>query len=373
MLTGPSTTEHTEGVGANEHMEDRPTDVMTELLHWAVQHSDPARLAEITRNYQNHNLTIRDVYGQDFIDALFSHEASSMKHLVARIGDFRNSSVQDEELEDAVMRLQELVEQVDNAANLDGLGGLMHLLDLAVSTRGPHLRKLALWTLGVAVQNNAPVQISLLGIDGLRRLAAQLPSCHGGSTKSLQPAEGNGSAGWQEEEGEESEICGKLLFAISGLMRNNVSAQASALELGVFDWLFQVGIRHPSVAVVKKSLATLDTVLAQNPDGAFLSASLPREDVLAQALLGCVRGADARELDLDLVEKALLLLNRLLSLRPLLFASGFGSEFVSAVHGMMQRCEHAFSGVHEFCNGLVSLANQAQSMLVAHSVTDEDL
>merc|ERR1719262_1289241 len=84
----------------------------------------------------------------------------------------------EEELENALLRLQEMVEQVDNAGNLHRMGGLEPLLDLATGTqRSANLRTIALWTLGVAVQNNEPVQADLRSLDGLSRLVPLLEHC----------------------------------------------------------------------------------------------------------------------------------------------------------------------------------------------------
>merc|ERR1719160_2177370 len=127
---------------------------MQDLLNWAVQHSDPERLKELMAKYQENNLTIKDVYGQDVIDALFVNEGSVMKDMTVQIADFANASVTDDALETALVTLMELVEQVDNAGNLHRMGGLKPLLDLGASheldvSRGERVRSLALWTLGV--------------------------------------------------------------------------------------------------------------------------------------------------------------------------------------------------------------------------------
>jgi len=196
---------------------------MQQMLNWAINNSDPERLKELTLKYKENNLTIKDVYGQDMIDALFVNEGSVLKEMSTNIADFANASVTDDDLENSLTRLQELVEQVDNAGNLHRNGGLKPLLELGVSdalvssqpvevTRSESVRSLALWTLGVAVQNNAPVQEELLGIGGLPLLIRRLPVCTGGIN-------GQGDAG--------SEYCGKLIFAISGLVKNNETIQTA--------------------------------------------------------------------------------------------------------------------------------------------------
>jgi len=345
----------------------RSKDVMTELLHWAVEHSDPAKLAEAMRKYQEQNLTIKDVYGQDVIDALFRDEASDMMRLIALVADFRNATIADEELESALSQLQEYVDQVDNAGNLHRMGGLEPLLDLALeSGRGAEVRTMALWTLGVATQNNAPVQTDLLSLSGLKRLAARLPLCRGASR------EGSSEAAGQEAD-EDPQFCGKLLFTLSSLIKNNATTQVAADELGVLGWLFRVGIRHMSMAMVKKSLGLLETVLAQSPELPVLDTLASQQDELAGALLEHVRSGAGDAVDTDMAEKALRLVNRLLSLRPFFFGQRFGPQLAEAARDVIQRCEASLGSGDELCTGLSGLAEHAKLMLTAGDIADEEL
>lgn len=342
----------------------KPKDAMTELLHWAVEHSDPGKLAELMKKYQEQNLTIKDVYGQDVMDALFRDEASDMLKLVALIADFRNASVSDETLETALEQLQEYIDQVDNAGNLHGMGGLSPLLELAFGdVRGAEVRRMAIWTLGVAAQNNPPVQADLLGLGGLEHLAGRLPRCRGG-----------GAAGAAEqEESEDMQFCGKLLFTLSSLIKNNATTQAVADKLGVMAWLFREGLRHSSAAMAKKSLGLLETVLAQSPELPVVDSLPGQRDTLAEALLEGVRGGQAGEADLDMAEKALRLINRLLSLRPMLFGPSFGQQLAAVVGDVVRRCEEALGSGEELCSGLSGLATHANLMLTANDIADEEL
>jgi len=341
--------------------EGKPKDVMTELLHWGLEHSDPDKLKEMMSKYSDNNLTLKDVYGQELLDALFVDESGIMKESILQISDHQNNSVADDDLENSVTHLQELVEQVDNAGNLHRMGGLEPLLEIASGSRGSPLRTLALWTLGIAVQNNEPVQNDLLSIDGLARLAIQLPNCSASSA----------SASSTEHE----RLCSKLLFALSSLIRNNVTTQAAAAVHGVFDWLLQDGIRHHSVGITKKSMAMLDTVLAQNPDPALLGDLQQHRGSMGNAILGALSDHTKGALDFDLAEKGLMLLNRFLSVQPMLFsASGpsFRSNLAEAVRHATQLCK-GNAGDGELCEELATLGERADSVLAANDVSDEEL
>eukprot|EP00913_Durusdinium_trenchii_P003825 g3542.t1 len=189
--------------------------------------------------------------------------------------DFRNESLPDSLLKAALEELEELLHQVDHvldsefphvamnhqpisprkAGNLNRMGGMKPLLELALGTeRVEALRSLALWALGVAVQNNAPVQQELHSLGGLSSLAGRLQDCN-----CLSPEVCEAGA----------QYCGKLLFCLSGFLRNSPPLQAEADQLGVTTWMMKVGLAHPAPAIVKKALGYLDTVFAQSPEAQF--------------------------------------------------------------------------------------------------------
>mmetsp|Transcript_124844 Transcript_124844/g.243004 ORF Transcript_124844/g.243004 Transcript_124844/m.243004 type:complete len:423 (-) Transcript_124844:32-1300(-) len=341
--------------------EGKPKDVMTELLHWGLQHSDPEKLKDMMDKYRDNNLTLKDVYGQEVLDALFVDESGIMKESILQISDHQNSSLADDDLEKPILHIQELVEQVDNAGNLHRMGGLEPLLEIAVGSRGLPLKAVALWTLGIAVQNNEPVQNDLLSIDGLPRLATQLPNCSASSATVSSI--------------EHENLCKKLLFALSGLIRNNETTQAAAAVHGVFDWLLQKGIGHHSVGIAKKSMATLETVLAQNQEPALLDDAQQHHESLAKTLLGTLGDNGNGKLDFDLAEKGLLLLNRLLSVQPMLFsasAPSVKSNLAEAVRRATRLCE-GNSRDGEFCRELATLGERAHSVLAANIISDEEL
>lgn len=342
---------------------------MSRLLHWAVQHSDPERLKEVMRKYKDNNLTLKDVYGQEVWDALFTDEASVMKTLIRQIADFRNTSVEDAVLDDSLERLEEFIEQVDNAGNLHRMGGLWPLLALAVEpARPPATRARALWTLGVAAQNNPPVQEDILSLDGLRTLAAQLPRCNGSHAGSAsEPASG-------AEAPLDAQYCGKLLFAISAIVKNSATIQEQASALGIFDWLLSAGAAHPALPVAKKALGLLETVLAQNAEVGFVKSLPLEQEGLAEVLLAHVRGeTGAEESNSDTVEKALRLIVRLLGVRPMLFPATFQARLAAAAAEARQRCERSFGTGEEICETLQSLANTSDFILTARDVADGDL
>jgi len=330
---------------------------MSELLAWAVKNGDPDKLKEVVKRFKESNLTVEDYYGKDVVDALLRDEGKAMRDIISKVADHRNVSRSDDELEVSLYDLQELIEQVDHAGNLHRMNGMLPLLDIGLGTsRGSSTRSLALWTLGIAAQNNEPVQNDLLELDGLQLLIGRLPLCQVATEGPLP------------EPVETFEYCGKLVFAISGLVRNNATTLASADKLGLFDWLLDVGMRHVVPSVAKKALGLLDTALAQKPDLPILERMGTRQVSLTEEVLKRLQDT---AWDVDLVDKVFRFLNRLLSLRPFLFNDDFRENLAAAAEGAVERCETTTGD--EICKGLSGFARHADVMLAARDVSDEEL
>eukprot|EP00930_Biecheleria_cincta_P042833 TRINITY_DN29474_c0_g1_i1.p1 TRINITY_DN29474_c0_g1~~TRINITY_DN29474_c0_g1_i1.p1 ORF type:complete len:379 (-),score=86.72 TRINITY_DN29474_c0_g1_i1:16-1152(-) len=341
------------------HGQSAKKDPMNELLHWAIENSDPQKLKDIMAEYKEKNLTLRDVIDKDVLDAFFRTEADLMKMQIAVVSDFRNESLPEGDLQAAIEELEENLHQIDNAGNLHRMGGMQPLLDLALGDRrSDETRSLALWALGVAVQNNAPVQKELHSLGGLTRLTDQLPRCHGASSS----------------EDASPQFCGKLLFAMSGLLKNEDSLQEEADKLGVFDWMLDVGAKHSKPAIAKKAVGLLDIVLAQNSALPLMDRLGAKRETVAATCLALVRGSSSGgEVDTDMSEKALALVNRVLSLRPIAFGPGFRQALAEASSSAQRGCEKKLGAGDELCAGLGDLAGQADRVLAAQDVSDDEL
>src|SRR5436305_3112710 len=70
--------------------------------------------------------------------------------------------------------LELLVEQIDNASNLDVLKLWPPLIYMLTSSPEPQLRRYAAWVIGTAVQNNPKAQSQLLKYQGIKKLVEKL-------------------------------------------------------------------------------------------------------------------------------------------------------------------------------------------------------
>lgn len=331
---------------------------MQHLLQWALNNSDPERLKEYMADMKEGNSSIADLYGQDVLDALFFDESSVLQQLVGAIRGFHNVSVTDEDVIEHLEVLRDLVEQIDNAANLHRMGGLVPLFEMSTSTdRGNAVRTEAIWSLGVAVSNNPEVQSDLIGLGALETWAKRL------STRAPEGCaeEPDGTVG-------HFDFCNKLLFALSALVRNNETIQQAADELGVFDWMADYGLHHSSAKVSKKAMGILDIVVAQNPKLSFLDRLPSRQEAMGASLLKSIKGTDV-----DAVEKALRVLQRFLSLRPFLFSDDLRKEVSSSVHDAMGTCEKQYGVGDEICLGLDGMGKHLDLTFAARDIDESEL
>merc|ERR1711908_193504 len=119
------------------------------------------------------------------------------------------------------------------------------------------------------------------GLQGLEKLFARLPLC------------GDPASEVATSQKVAPQYCGKLLYSLSCLVKNQQPIQMAADRLGLFDTLLNILPYHSS-PVVKKVLGILDTVLAQNPELPFLDTLAARQGAIGKDLITLVSGVTLR-------------------------------------------------------------------------------
>ncbi|GAB2273438.1 hypothetical protein Dimus_008231 [Dionaea muscipula] len=259
------------------------------ILQWAIGHSDPAKLKETAQNVRlsPDELKKRRVELKEMMEELkMPSDAELMK---IAIDDLNNSS---HSFSDHVRALEELlilVEPIDNANDLNKLGGLVAVIR-ELDSMESEIRKLSAWVLGKASQNNPVVQRQVLELGALPKLMKIVKS------------------NFVEE-------ATKAMYAVSALIRNNLEGQrmfyAEAGNLMLQEILsnssFDIRLRRKSVFLIgdltEHQLGNTDdqVELPFFSDRAFLKSVV---DLTASN-------------DLDLQEKALVVLKNLLQLRTM--------------------------------------------------------
>lgn len=255
------------------------------MLQWAVGHSDPEKLKAAAVEAQilsPEELEKRRVEIKGLMEDLrMPSDAELMKIAIA---DINNSSLSTEGHYRALLELLELVGPIDNANDLNKLGGLTALVK-ELNREEKELRTIAAWVLGQASNNNPVVQKQIIELNVLPKLMGMVKSSC-------------------------SEEAVKALYAVSAIIRNNPDGQAVFYFEGGAHMLqdimandsSDIRLRRKSVSVVA-DLAEQQFELEANGAKSIFEAS--KEYLKSVVDLMTVP-------DLDLQEKALVALSRLL-------------------------------------------------------------
>jgi len=237
-----------------------------------------------------------------------------------------------EDRETALFNLQELVEDVDNAKDLQTIGGFTTVLELAFESEAPVLQAAAVWVIGTSVQNQRELQLHLV-----QNQTHTLPSLL-----------------WLLRSHASHQVRAKALYAIAGILSNCVEAKMQfRAENGVEALLDTVG-EIDSPRLVRKALVLLTDLL----DGILLDES-SEERAMSTQLLSALRNASGlcnaivqclNAADLDSQEKAVQALDRMSKVGFLVKDErGTGSgcmseEMRTAVQTFYHQCERRVNG-----------------------------
>ncbi|PSC76763.1 nucleotide exchange factor SIL1 [Micractinium conductrix] len=289
-----------------------------DLLKWALANSDPESLRRAAEEARDAQGTPAFAERQARLNALLDHlrSAPSEEELMQEaITTLTNASSTAEQLAHALLTLQEMVESIDNANNLQTMGGLEPVVALLGAEHPPALQARACQVLATASSNNEAFQGQLLEghPQALPRLMALVNAASAGSTA----ADSAGGAGGAADAGSAA------LLALSHVLRLNAAARRAfyaAAGVHTLQGLLGDGGGEPSLRRRALGLLTdLITLDAPAMSAAAAAASpqaaagldFPAAVTAALRLLEAEqrRGADA---DVDLAERALLALSALL-------------------------------------------------------------
>lgn len=315
-----------------------------DLLKWALAHSDPdelRRAAEAAR----HGAATGDpdfLERQAKVQALLhrmKEEPSEAELMQDAVAILTNSSATQAQLRGALQALRYLVEPIDNANNLHGMGGLPPLVAQLAAGRPAALQAAAAHALGTAAQNNHQFQAQLLAnhpevLQLLLALAVRAaePGGTAGATS------GGAAVAATDEPAARAgtEVGLKALYALSAILRLNAGARAAFYGAGGVHTLQQLlgsaaaGQRaRKKAAALLADLVHLDAPAMSAAAAAAAAATAPQQHakqgagapaaaldfsaaVAAALQLLDVEAWPLQEADLDLQEKALLVLLALL-------------------------------------------------------------
>ncbi|XP_066394075.1 hsp70 nucleotide exchange factor FES1-like isoform X4 [Miscanthus floridulus] len=256
------------------------------MVQWAIGNSDPDKLREKAAELEwlsAEELLKRQMEIKELMEKLkVPSDAELMKIAIA---DLNNSSVSLEDCHRALQELLLLVEPIDNANDLDKLGGLLPLIrELSNADEG--IRTTSAWVLGKASQNNVLVQNQILGYGALERLVKM-----GYSSSSQEAA--------------------KALYAISSLIRDNEHGQELFLSENGYAMLQHIlSTTRTNVRLQKKVLSLLAYIADFQLNTGKSQAPSLSNHLFIKSVVEMISSVP----DLDLQEKALLAVRSLLQL-----------------------------------------------------------
>ncbi|KAJ7161066.1 nucleotide exchange factor Fes1-domain-containing protein [Mycena filopes] len=206
---------------------------MESLLRWGIENSAPREDGALNPP------TPRQDLDPAIIDMILGKsDAVLMKEDIAVAVD---ESQPEANRIDALDHLEMLIEQIDNANNLEKLQMWTPLQKLLTSTQTTTAIKVqALWVIGTALQNNPAAQDAYGGHDPLPVLTAFLTPSPSST----------------------AHVRGKVLYALSGLLKHNAPAVAALSRPDVDGWdKLREALQDPDLPVRRKALFLLSTLL----------------------------------------------------------------------------------------------------------------
>ena len=174
------------------------------------------------------------------LDALASQMMPDMVALMrAALAKAIDVSLDDESREEALLELQDLVEDIDNARDLKTIGGFTEVVAL-LAVEIPTVQAAAAWVLGSAVKNDLELQLHVLSTSALNSLL-RLVRSHG-----------------------VEEVRAKALYALSALLRNCRAAQALFGAADGVGALLAVMAEGRSPRLVRKALVIVADLLREH-------------------------------------------------------------------------------------------------------------
>jgi len=208
-------------------------------------------------------------------EAMFANQVDLMRDAMHAA---LNRSLAADVREEALFALQELVEDLDNARDFMTIGGFKQVMELLGSDT-PELVAATAWVVGTAVQNQRELQLHMLELE---LMAPLLQLLHDHSA---------------------IDVRAKVLYAVSGLLRNCPEAQLDFRRRQGVSVLVMTLARDSSPRLMRKALVLLTDLLSESAEkeGHFgeVREALEHAPRLCEAVLSGLRIAD-----LDTQEKA---------------------------------------------------------------------
>lgn len=237
--------------------------------------------------------------------------------------------------------LQELVEPIDNANDLDTMGGLDEVL-LRIDSKHADIRQAAYHVLGTASSNNDIVQNQIVSKNGVRQMVRRL-----------------------KVENERDAIV-KGLYALGAVVRNNELARQAVYDEDFLELLTNFML-DDDPRILKKCASMVADFYARDPD--VCSKKIVNVDMLIMSLINTIVESS---FDLDLREKAMTAIHTMVTGQHL-GAQGFESLQMYNIVGALEKfkgdvLELNFEGTDDPENPLLDVSYVDDLLAIADGI-----
>ncbi|CAG8541039.1 10574_t:CDS:2 [Racocetra persica] len=241
---------------------------MEKLLQWSIENSDPSNVLQQSTTQEKDNLD------PEIIDHILGKsDAVRMREAVEAV---LNPETSFDNKEIALDNLEMLVEQIDNAIDIENLNLWPQILSF-LSLPEASLRTQALWVCGTAVQNNPKAQKAFSEKGGLTLILNIL-----------------------KDENEDMEVKSKALYALSGAIKHYPPGLAQLEKDGGYDVLLRLLETSNDIQLLRKIVFLFNTLLVQDPNTVSMRI---KEKGLAKKMINILDKYG--EQDEDLTDKVL--------------------------------------------------------------------
>lgn len=259
---------------------------LTNVLQWTIAQSKTENcngrteeeLEEMKKNMEKKE-------NREFLSKVMKSDVEYLKEFVEII---KNKDSKEEEVLNAVCELQNFVEQIDNANDLDKIGGLIHVIKLTQSDN-KEIRENAFVVVGMVAQNNPEGKKKILEKGGLVYMIKTL------------------------RDEKELKVLERCIFAFSSISKHVVEIQDAIIKMKGFECLIDILKRKEITDSIKmKIIFLLGRLFTENPK----KFGLHFVEIQVPLVLSEIFNSFHLESSLDLIDKTVSFTNQILLHSP---------------------------------------------------------
>ncbi|KAG0259660.1 hsp70 nucleotide exchange factor fes1 [Actinomortierella ambigua] len=206
---------------------------LNELLKWSINKATESEDAKPIPG-ERPDLEKLD---PNIIDAILGKSDAQLMMEAMQV--IKNPQASDDEKELAWEDFEMLIQQIDNASNIDNMKMWPPLLE-ELKNPNPKFREQALWSCGTATQNNPKAQAAFLREKGLSQVLEMLTS---------DP---------------EKFVRAKAIYAVSGAVKHCDAAQLEFNNLGGYKILVKILEDETDISLLRKTIFFIGVLLLQD-------------------------------------------------------------------------------------------------------------